>query len=146
MHRLILSVLLMSALGCSYPLPKGYVQAPTPYNAKYRAVSADGSALMLSTESNPDNGDLAYWEKAIQTRLTEIGGYKLDNRREIANDHGLKGTEMTFSINQDGIDYVYMVSLFIRGRTIYIFEAAGRKDTFAPDIPEIQKSIAAWPL
>lgn len=146
MYRLILFTSLMGAVGCSYPLPKGYVQAPVPYNARCRAVSADGSALMWSTESNPENGDLAYWEKAIQTRLIEVGGYTLDGRRDIANDRGLEGLEMVFTIHRDGMDYTYMVSLFIRGRTLHLFEAAGWKDRFMPDIPEIQKSIAAWPL
>lgn len=143
----IAALLIASFAGCSgYRLPVGYVKVDPPYDVRFRAVSADGSALTYRTEPNPENGDLVFWEKAVTNRLVEVRGYQLTDRQDVTNQSGASGVEMTFDYTQTGLDYVYLVALFVRGDRVHVFEAAGRRDTFTTDLPEIRKAIADWPL
>lgn len=137
---------LMLAVGCRYPLPPGYVKVDPPRDVKFKAVSAEGSALTLRTEKNPENGDLAFWEKAITTRMTDVRGYKLANRKEVKHSNKTPGVELVFDYSREGMDYTYLVTLFIRMDRVYVFEAAGLKDKLAGDLDEIRKAIEQWPM
>ncbi|HOL24823.1 MAG TPA: hypothetical protein PK235_00905 [Phycisphaerae bacterium] len=133
--------------GCTgYRLPAGYVKVEPTYDVQFRAVSAEGSALTYRIEENPENGNLAFWEKAATNRLVEVRGYQLTDRQEVRNEHGTPGVEMTFDYSQIGIDYVYLLTMFVRGDRVHVFEAAGPRETFTPDLPAIRKAIAEWPL
>ena len=141
------AILGVLAAGCTgYRLPAGYVKVEPPWDARFKAVSADGSALTYRTEENPKNGNLAFWEKAVTNRLVEVGGYQRTDRQDIHNKNGLAGVQMTFSYAQVGVDYVYVLGLYVRGDRLHVLEAAGPKDKFAADLPEIHKAIIEWPL
>ncbi len=132
--------------GCSHRLPAGYVKVDPPWDARFKAVSAEGSALTYRVESNPENGNLAFWEKATTNRLVEIGGYRRTDRQEIRNQNGAAGVQMTFDYAQVGVDYIYVLALYVRGDRVHVIEAAGPKDKFSADLPEIRKAITDWPL
>jgi hypothetical protein len=139
--------LILSAAGCSgYRLPAGYVKVDPPWDAQFKAVSAEGSALVYRTEENPENGNLAFWEKAVTNRLVDVGGYQRTDRQEIRNQNGVPGVELTFNRAQVGADYVYVLALYVRGNRVHVLEAAGPKDKFTADLPEIRKAILDWPL
>lgn len=131
--------------GCAGKLPAGYVKARADYGLDLRAVSAEGSALTLRTEENPENGDLVFWEKAVHTRLTEVRGYQAVRRTEIRNG-STSGIELTYDYTRAGVDYGYLVAILVRGSRVYVFEAAGPKPGFTADGPELRKAITAWPL
>ena len=82
-----------------------------------RAVSADGSAVTLRTQENPENGDLAFWEQAVRGRLTDVRGYKLAARKETSFGR-LKGVEMSFDYEKTGVNYAYVVLLCVDGRKV----------------------------
>lgn len=133
--------------GCSgYRLPAGYVKVDPPWDARFKAVSAEGSALTYRVEQNPENGDLAFWEKAITNQLVEVRGYQRTAREEIRNRNGTPGVQMTFDYNQVGVEYVYVLGLYVRWGSVHVIEAAGPKDKFTTDQPEISKAIRDWPL
>lgn len=141
------ALLALFAAGCSgYRLPAGYVKVDPPGDARFKAVSAEGSALIYRTEENPENGNLAFWEKAITNRLVDVGGYQLNGRQDIRNKNGTPGVEMTFDRAQVGMSYVYVLALYVRGDRVHVLEAAGPKDKFTADLPEIRKAIIEWPL
>lgn len=144
--RLTLIALAISVTGCAYNLPKGYVKVDSPYDVTFRAISAEGSAFSLRTEANPENGDLAFWDKVIQNRMTQILGYKIANHQDIKHKSGLAGIEMTFEYNRDGINYLYMITLFVKNRNVHVFESAGEKDKITDELPEIRKAVDTWPL
>ncbi len=133
-------------VGCQYPLPPGYVKVDPPWDVDFRAVSAEGSALTVRTEENPENGDLAFWEKAVRTRLVDVRGYKLAERKDVTHKGGTSGVEMTFDYVADGTDYSYLLTMFVKGDRVHLLEAAGVKEQIEPDLAAIRKSIHDWPL
>jgi len=142
----ILITLVISLSGCGYNLPTGYVKVDPPYDVKFRAVSAEGSAFMLRTEINPENGDLTFWDKIVKNKMTEIRGYKLTDHQEIKHKSGLGGIEMKFDYNLDGLDYLYLITLFVKNKQVYVFESAGEKDKITADMPAIKKAVTTWPM
>lgn len=144
LRSLLMPAIASLLAGCAGTIPQGYVKVDD-HEYRFRAVSADGSAMGLRIEENPENGDLTFWDKAIQRQMVEIKGYRLAARREIKSRSGRDGVEFMFEYRRDGADFTYLVSLFVQGREIRIFEAAGVRDKLATDLPEIRKSIQTWP-
>ena len=131
--------------GCQFALPPGYVKVEPGFEYRFRAVSADGSAIALRTEENPENGDLTFWEKAVKSRLVDVRGYKLADRKE-ASCRGVKGVEMTFDYDKNGTAYTYVVMLFVEGRRVHSIEIAGLKQKIGPELPAIKEAISNWTL
>jgi hypothetical protein len=145
--RYVSAALLIGLLsGCRYPLPAGFVRVDPPYDMELRAVSADGAAITLRRNDNPENGDLAFWEKAIMARLVDYRGYKLAERRDILYGDKLPGVELNFDYQRDGIDYVYSISILVKGSAVYCIEVAGEKKQIAAQLPAIRNTIHKWPL
>jgi len=142
---LLAVVLLGSVVGCQYALPPGYVKVEPGFEYRFRAVSADGSAIALRTEENPENGDLAFWEKAVKSRLVDVRGYKLADRKE-ASCRGVKGAEMTFDYERKGVAYCYVMMLFVEARRVHSIEIAGLKQKIEPELPAIKEAIGKWSL
>ena len=134
------------AMGCQHTLPPGYVKVDPPWGFDFRAVSADGSALTSRIEENPENGDLAFWEKAITSRLVDVRGYQLAERTEVTLAQKTPGIEMTFDYTRDGIDYLYLLNLCVKGDRVRVFEAAGEKEKIVPELSAIREAIREWPL
>jgi len=149
MMRRITSLLTFVAIGfvagCQFALPTGYVKVEPGYEYRFRAVSADGSAIALRTEENPENGDQAFWEKAVKSRLVDVRGYKLADRKE-ASCRAIKGVEMTFDYERKGVPYCYVVMLFVDGRRVHSIEIAGLKQKIEPELPAIKEAIGKWSL
>jgi hypothetical protein len=143
---MLVAVAVWTFAGCQYPLPAGFVKVEPPYGLRFKAVSAEGEAVTLRVEPNPENGDLAFWEKAVSGRLVAYRGYKLVQRREVRLSSGTPGLEMAFDYQRDGIDYLYLVTLVVKGHSVYCIEAAGEKSRLSPQLPAIQNVIARWPL
>jgi len=146
MRYALAGLLIGMASGCQYLLPPGFVKVEPTWETRVRAVSADGAAITLRAETNPENGDLAFWEKAILARLVEYRGYKLAERREIKHGNGTPGIEMTFDYQRDGIDYTYVITVLVKGRTVYCIEVAGDKKQIAPQLATIADTVRKWPL
>ncbi len=139
----VLACLLLA--GCSSQLPPGYVMVEDHADARFRAVSADNCVLTLRSETNPRGGDLAFWEKAITQRLTDVRGYHVVSRFEVDNP-AARGIEIVFDYTRDGTDYTYLLGLFVKGRAVHVFEAAGQKGRIQKDMAEITKTMQKWPL
>ncbi len=146
MMRYSIAVLLIGLVcGCQYPMPPGFVKVDPTSDTSVRAVSAEGAAITLRAETNPENGDLAFWEKSILARLVEYRGYKLVDRKEIK--HGeTPGVQLTFDYQRDGIDYAYVITVVVKGRKVYCIEVAGEKKQLAPQLSTIADTVRKWPL
>jgi len=78
-------------------------------------------------------------------RLVEFRGYKLADRKEIK--HGeTPGVQMTFDYQRDGIDYAYVITVVVKGRTVYCIEVAGDKRQLASQLTAIADAVRKWPL
>ena len=140
-----MAIALLMAAGCQYRLPPGYVEVEPSYHSNFRAVSAEGCALTLRTEDNPKNGDLGFWEKAIQSRLVGVGGYQQVSRQEVMNDK-TPGVEILYDYLRPDAAFNYMLTVFVKGGRVYVIEAAGTRERMAQDLPNIREAIQTWPL
>lgn len=146
MRYALATLLIGTVCGCQYSLPPGFVKVDPTWGTRVRAVSAEGAAITLRAETNPENGDLAFWEKSILARLVEFRGYKLADRKEIEHDDETPGVQMTFDYQRDGINYTYVITVLVKGRTVYCIEVAGEKKQIAPQLTAISDAVRKWPL
>lgn len=142
---MVVGGLLVMCVGCGHALPAGYVRVDPEYPYRFRAVNAEGAAFTLRSEENPENGDLAFWERAVRRNLVDIKGYKLAEARDVTLSNGADARELTFDYERAGKQYTYLLTLLVKGRRVHVFEAAGEKEPLSADLPEIRKAIAAWP-
>jgi hypothetical protein len=140
------AVLIGMVSGCQYSMPAGFVKVDPTGDTRIRAVSADGAAITLRAETNPENGDLAFWEKAIQARLVDFRGYKLIDRQDVKHGDQTPGVQMTYDYQRDGIDYTYVITVLVKGHTVYCIEVAGEKKQIAPQLTAIADAVRKWPL
>ncbi len=138
---------LLGLFGCeAMPTPKGYVRVEPPPDYSYRAVSADGAILSARTVENPREGTLEFWGRAISNELIEARGYKLDAREDLKSDGGTPGVEMTMRTQVEGIDYVYLLTVFVKASRVVVFEATGPASTVESELPARRKAIRASKL
>lgn len=138
---------LAAVLGCeAMPTPKGYVRVDPPWNYTYRAVSADGAVVSVRTVENPRQGTLDFWAKAVSGELLDARGYKLAARQDVKGARGLPGIEMLMKTQVEGIDYAYLLTLFVKSDRVIVFEATGPAATLDADLPAIRNAIASSSL
>ncbi len=133
--------------GCdAMPTPKGFVRVDPPQSYTYRAVSADGAVLSVRTEENPRDGTLEFWSRAIGNELIDARGYKLDARRDVKSLGGTPGVEMLMKSQLQGVDYLYLLTVFVKSERVIVFEAAGPVSTLESDVDAIREAVRASKL
>ncbi len=137
----------LGLFGCeAMQTPTGYVRLDPPHDYAYRAVSADGAVLAVRTVDNPSGATLEFWSKAVRNELIESRGYKLDAEGKVTSGHGLPGIEMAMRTQVEGVDYLYLLTVFVKSTRVIIFEAGGPTATITPDLPAIRTAVRASPL
>jgi hypothetical protein len=140
--RCVAAASLLGLFGCeAMPAPKGYVRVDPPPAYAYRAVSADGAVLSVRTVDNPREGTLEFWGKAITNELVASRGYKLEARQDVTSDRGRPGLEMTMRTQIEGIEYVYLLTVFVKSNQVMVFEATGPVKSIEPDLDAIRRAI-----
>lgn len=139
-------VLAGTALGGCEPkiqFPTGFVEVEKydlgPYDQ--RAVSADGVVMALRSETNPKNASLDFWVKAIRDELVERRGYPLSKEESIEADDGRRGKLMTFTALRSGVEFTYMVAVYVTVKKVLIAEAGGKSETVAPKAADFRKAF-----
>jgi hypothetical protein len=124
-------------------LPATFVPVEKAYQGGYvvRGVSADGVVLGLTRELNPEHGTLEFWTEAVGNRLAVGRNYKPAGSEAVKSDAGLVGRLMTFEDQQQGVNYLYMVAVFVQGGDILVTEAGGKADVVRPRAAEIRKAL-----
>jgi hypothetical protein len=145
---ILLSVTVMMAAcgGCglhAMTLPNSFVAVDKAYLAPYevRGLSADAVVVGLRREANPDHGTLEFWTPAIRTQLTVGCGYKPAGEESVKSDGGTPGSLMTFSTEQQGETYTYIIAIFVQGGDVLVAEAGGKADAVAPRTKEIRAAL-----
>lgn len=149
MYKTILISILAAGLlaGCQpqgkLDIPDSFVQLPAyqarPYQT--RAVSADGVVLALRTEPNPRNGTLAFWSKAITEKMTTAKGYKLVGSEEVTGSAGQKGRKLHLTRVIKGVDYTYLMAIYVTGQQVEIVEAGGKSEHVQPLMQQLDQSL-----
>jgi hypothetical protein len=133
-------------MGCGRPFvpatPPGFVELENLYeDNEYRAATADGVVLGIRVIDNEPKGETAFWVRAIENRMREVGGYALLEKREVKDRSGLAGTQLRFGIDLGKTPHHYWISIFVTEDRIFLLEAGGTKDEMARLAPQLEWSV-----
>jgi hypothetical protein len=135
---LLLAVLLT---GCGPELaPPASFGALDSGSYDYRAATPRGVVIAARSEKNKPRANIDFWSRAVDARLAR-DGYTKKSEGAVATDRGLSGVEMQYTREKDGRAYDYVVALFVKQRRVYVVEAAGDKEDFAPARPDVEQAI-----
>lgn len=106
--------------------------------------SPDGFKASIKNEKNRPEKNTAFWAEALKTQL-EGEGYLIVSEKPFTSDN-LEWVSFTWLLPKGQSYYKYMTALSVRGKKIFIMEAAGEKDIFdsyEKDVENIITSIIA---
>ncbi|MRG93453.1 serine/threonine protein kinase [Polyangium spumosum] len=122
---------LLFASGCrpfEPATPPGFVELEDRYGrSEYRATTADGVVLGVRAFDNEPKGERAFWVRAIENRLRDMGGYALLEKREVKDRAGLTGTQLRFGHDEGGEPYLYYLTIFVTDDRVFVLEAGGAR-------------------
>ena len=147
MTRTLATVLLLLA-GCggaTLDVPDDFVVLEDDW-ADYdqRATTADGVVLSVRRVDNVGDGGLDFWARAVANRMRLYGGYALLEEPEVRLRSGARGRQLRFGRDEEGTPFLYWVTLFVDGGSVYVIEAGGRTDRFDAARPAIERAIARF--
>ncbi len=122
------------AVGCggrpfTAATPPGFVDLGDIYgDTEYRAATADGVVIGVRAFKNEPKGETAFWVKALENRMRDVGGYALIEKRKVKNRAGLEGTQLRFGHDEGKEPHVYIITIFTTEEHVFLIEAGGVKD------------------
>lgn len=136
----------VSLTGCitrTMTLPPGFVRIEDANVGQYavRGMSADGVMIALRAEKNPQNGNLAFWSQAIATQMVSGRGYKAAGSEDVTSAAGTPGRLLTFTLQKQGVQFTYLLTVFVQGDEILLGEAGGKSGDVEPKLAEIRKAL-----
>jgi hypothetical protein len=145
----LLSTALLAAVfasGCGRPFnvntPPGFVDFGDRYGStEYRAATADGVVLGVRAFDNDPKGESAFWLRAIENRMRDMGGYALLDKHDVKNRAGEPGTELKFGHDEGNQPSLYVVAVYVSPTKVFVLEAGGAKDQVERLMPQIDWSI-----
>lgn len=141
------AVMLLAALyagvGCvRIDAPDGYVEVKDQHTHDFKAVSARGNVIGLTSRENEGNGaTLKFWTEAIEYQKVDIDGMTLANREEITAANGLGGTLFHFESGEGQGKIAYWVALYVTPSKIHTVEATGPADAIAKDTDVLRTAM-----
>ena len=131
LHLSALLAVLVTASGCARPFtpatPNNFVELDDQKSYDYRATSPEGVVLGVRAVDNDSKGTLAFWSQAVELKMQEKAGYALLDKKEVQCLGGQKGTQLRFAHDDGGDPHLYVVSVFVTPKRIYLLEAGGTK-------------------
>jgi hypothetical protein len=145
-HVLTLCAALGALAGCGHPFrpatPQGFVDLGDRYpDGEYRATTADGVVIGVRAFDNDPKGELAFWARALERRVRDMGGYALLEKKDAASAAGLRGVAMRFGHDEGKEPFLYVIALFVTDKKIYLLEAGGTKSEMAKQEAQIDYAI-----
>jgi hypothetical protein len=108
-------------------------------------VTAEDARLWVREHSDPDQGSLEFWARAIEHDLVQRRGYKLDETFAIADGSGRQGRAWRFQVRIDGEAMGYLMAMFViegwQANTIRTCEFLAPEATFAAQLEAVRASI-----
>lgn len=135
-----------TAIGCGRPFqpatPPGFVDLGDRYGStEYRAATADGVVLGVRAFDNDPKGDLAFWARAVENRMREVGGYALLEKRNVKNRSDVPGVQLRFGRDEGNEPHLYFLTLFVTDDAVYVHEAGGTKGLVERHAEQIEWSV-----
>lgn len=140
---------LMLASGCAnhhaLTTPEGYVSLKNPGAFDYRATSAHGTALALSSHPNEDrNGGLKFWSDAVEYQKVTLDGMKLAARDSLKSSDGVEGTLFDFRSGEGDGQLAYLIGLYVTAEKVHVIEAAGPASAVEADHEKLRTAMASF--
>jgi hypothetical protein len=110
----------------------------------YRATTPDGLVMAVRVIDNDPKGDDAFWTGAIELRLRALGGYALLDRRAVTCKTGQPGTQLRFGHDEGTNPHLYVVTLFVTPKHLYLLEAGGAKTLMERDKAKVEGFVASF--
>jgi hypothetical protein len=148
LDRRLAAMLVLVAAGCGSfhaATPSGFVSLrdQDDYGYDYRATTADGVVLAVRAMDNDVAGDQDFWSKAISDRVRTMGGYALLDTHDV-KCRGLAGKQFRFGHDEGRTPHLYVVSLFVTKKRIFVLEAGGEKSLVERDGAKIDEFVAGF--
>jgi len=140
---LVLAASMVAGCAAAMELPGSFVEVGEADRGMYdlRAVSADGAVLAVRRQDNPQKGTLEFWTEAVKNELTTGPGYKLLKTEPVTSTSGVPGRMLTFAAEKRGVDYTYLVGLYVGSSGILIAEGGGKAEGVNSRLDEIKKAM-----
>jgi hypothetical protein len=117
-----------SLVGCGSGLqmatPDGFAELEDQEKYDYRATNSEGVVLAVRREDNNPSGDLAFWSGALDAHLLRAG-YKAVSAKPVEAPDGLKGTQLRYSIERNGREHAFWLTVFVTDTEVITIEAGG---------------------
>jgi len=145
---LVVALAAVAAVGCTahtMTLPANFVPFDKPGGGMYfaRGVSADGVVVGLRSEQNRKEGTIDFWAEAVRNQLTEGKGYRFQGGEDVACASGQRGRLLTFTADESGVNFTYLIALFVQPQAVLIAEAGGKTEALKAKTDEIKKAFAS---
>jgi hypothetical protein len=139
----------LGLLACGHPFeatpPPGFVEFEGRYQSnEYRAASADGVVIGVRAFENDPKGELAFWSRAIENRMRNIGGYALLEKRTVKCRGELTGTQLRFGHDEGKEPHLYYVTIFVNDKRVFLLEAGGTKTEMTKVAGQIDASVTQF--
>jgi hypothetical protein len=122
--------------------PVGFAEY-TKEKSSFKAISSDGVRLKVYRIDNRPYGDMNMWKGAV-THYLKGRGYRVGSQREIAASNKLRGHYTEYLYRYNGENYIYSLTLFVDGESIYVIEAGGIDSYYKKRWSAIERIISEF--
>lgn len=137
-----------AACGASFhqPTPDGFVKLKHQRRYDYRAVTADGLVYSVKEISDTGKGNTKFWADAVSNKMRFQAGYALLGSQVVTTGSGLEGTQLQFGFDRGKTPHLYNVTLFARGKTVFVIESGGTKELVEGHKAELDAALKSFRL
>jgi hypothetical protein len=141
----LVSVSMLSSLvGCAsvakLDTPSGFATLESDDAFAYRALSAKGVVVATRTEKNELKGNTEFWAESIDQKLLRAG-YIKQSEKTVKASSGLEGRQLRYTVERNGREHRYWVTVFLKGKRVVVVEAAGDTQHFVPLEATLERTI-----
>ncbi len=123
------------------PAPEGFAVHRAGAGKEMRALSPDGVMYSARALANEPAADLVFWKTAMKTRMSQAGYRVLGDSSFALAGSDAALLKLAAPLGQK--DYLYFVVISVRGKKIWVVEAAGEAARFHARASEVLKAMAA---
>lgn len=134
------------AVGCgAIDTPEGYIRVDKARGYDFKAVSARGNVIALSSRPNEDrDAGLTFWAEAVLYQKVDVDGMQLASSEPIKGKSGQEGMLFNFELGEGQAKTTYLVALYVTPSTIYTVEATGPTTELEKDMVKLRAAMTSF--